>query len=102
MFVVFPAELAKLEAAQVVQLLKTSHILLFDDVASKCVHHLLDVSDNCSVLDWLAIVKVCSELGLDGLRAKCVLRWVPCFDELPLESAAQLGRIKMGNLWGGR
>ena len=80
-----------LETVSIISLLKTSYILLFDDVSRRSKETLLTRVEQETPGSCLQVLLVAGELGLSDLKKISLRLAVDRFDELDIEDLASLG-----------
>ena len=84
-------DMSSLETVSIISLLKTSHILLFDDVSRRSEETLLTRVEQEIPGSCLQVLLVAGELGLSNLKKISLRLAVDKFDKLNIEDLASLG-----------
>ena len=83
--------MSSLETVSIISLLKTSRILLFDDVSRRSEETLLTRVEQEIPGSCLQVLLVAGELGLSNLKKISLRLAVDKFDKLNIEDLASLG-----------
>ncbi|XP_023319541.1 uncharacterized protein LOC111694764 isoform X3 [Eurytemora carolleeae] len=95
----FPvSDMSSLETVSIISLLKTSHILLFDDVSRRSEETLLTRVEQEIPGSCLQVLLVAGELGLSNLKKISLRLAVDKFDKLNIEDLASLDEETLSDI----